>query len=150
MNTITPTGDGVTGVPDWLPDEELLARMANEFFATWPGSEPAVAAPAVPAVQPAAASATEPAAARSSRRVAAVQPAAIAAVQRAGPSFYFLDYLPPGTAPTAPTATVQAGGRQPVNVEAIRRQFPILSERINGRRSSGWTMRPRHKNRRWS
>jgi cysteine desulfurase/selenocysteine lyase len=142
MNTITPTGDGVTGVPDWLPDEKLLARMANEFFAAWPGSEPALAAQAVPAVQPAAASAAEPAAVASAVQpaavaavqpaaVAAVRPAAVAAVQRAGPSFYFLDYLPPGT---APTAAVQADSRQPVNVEAIRRQFPILSERINGRR----------------
>jgi cysteine desulfurase / selenocysteine lyase len=155
MNTITPTGDGVTGVPDWLPDEKLLARLANEFFAAVPGSQPAAAAQAVPAVHPAAASAVQPAAAVSAVQPAAavsavqpaavsaiqpaaaasaVQPAAVSAIQRAGPSFYFLDYLPPGTAPAGPTGTVQAGARQPFNVEAVRRQFPILGERINGRR----------------
>jgi len=136
MNTITPTGDGVTGVPDWLPDEKMLARMANEFFAALPGLQPVPAvqpASAVPAVQPA--TAAQPATAvQQATAVSAIQPAAaISAAQRAGPSFYFLDYLPPGTGHAGPAPEFPAGARQPFNVNAVRRQFPILSERINGR-----------------
>jgi cysteine desulfurase / selenocysteine lyase len=44
MNTATPTGDGGTAAAPWPPDEATLTRMANEFFAQFPG-QPATAAP---------------------------------------------------------------------------------------------------------
>jgi cysteine desulfurase/selenocysteine lyase len=221
MNTTTPTGDGMSGVPAWLPDEETLTRLANEFFTALPGqaSAPAVelaspvsavqpntpasavqSATAVSAVQPAtglsavqpaagvspvqpaagvsavqpaagvsavqpatAAAAVQPATAAAAVQpataAAAVQPATAAAAAQppaplaglaaagpewpgqayalpdlsdaAAPSFYFVDYqLPAAT----PATEFPAGAREPFDVEAIRRQFPILSERINGRR----------------
>jgi cysteine desulfurase / selenocysteine lyase len=52
MSMPTPTGDAVTDLPGWMPDEATLTRMANEFFGTLPVSEstaelptPASAAP---------------------------------------------------------------------------------------------------------
>ncbi len=39
MSTTTPTGDGVSAVPPGLPDEAVLARLANEFFLEIPGQE---------------------------------------------------------------------------------------------------------------
>jgi cysteine desulfurase/selenocysteine lyase len=45
------------------------------------------------------------------------------------PGFYFLETVLPGTAVRAPT---DAGAHPPFNVTAIRRDFPILSERVNG------------------
>ncbi len=182
MNTTTPTGDGVGGVPAWLPDEATLTRLANEIFAALPGQPaPAVQlATPVPPVQPdispavqsagaawpvepaTAVSAVQPATAVSAVQpataVSAVQPAtAVSAVQPAGqlpgpaaarpdrlghtfalpgiseasvPSYYFIDYPLPAA---APAAEFPAGPPQPFYVEAIRRQFPILSEQINGR-----------------
>ena len=51
MNTPTPTGDGVatgdgvSAVPPWLPDEATLTRLANELFAALPGDQAATALP---------------------------------------------------------------------------------------------------------
>jgi cysteine desulfurase/selenocysteine lyase len=54
---------------------------------------------------------------------------AFAAPADSAPSnFYFLD-----TVPTAPTAPGAAGAHPPFDVHAIRRDFPILRERVNGR-----------------
>src|SRR4051794_3209269 len=50
MTTPRPTADLVTSppdltgapdLPDWLPDEATLNRLAGEFFAALPGSSPA-------------------------------------------------------------------------------------------------------------
>src|SRR6478609_9185004 len=54
MTTPRPTADLVTSppnlphapattgdLPDWLPDESTLNRLAGEFFAALPGAEPA-------------------------------------------------------------------------------------------------------------
>ena len=166
MNTTTPTGDGVSGVPAWLPDEATLTRLANEYFAALPGQPPASAGqlatpePAAqpvtpaPAVQPASAvSAAQPAAAVSAAQpagaVSAVRPPApLTGLAAAGPQwpgqayalpdlgevpepvFYFIDYQLPAA---APASEFPGDARDPFNVELIRRQFPILSERINGR-----------------
>ncbi len=40
MSTPTPTGDGVSDVPPWVPDEATLTKLANEFFGAMPGHEP--------------------------------------------------------------------------------------------------------------
>jgi cysteine desulfurase/selenocysteine lyase len=166
MNTTTPTGDGVSGVPAWLPDEATLTRLANEYFAALPGQpqapagqpvtpapagQPVTPAPAgqpvtpAPAGQPASAvSAAQPAGAVSAVR----PPAPLTGPAAAGPqwpgqayelpglgevpepSFYFIDYRPPAA---TPASEFPADARDPFNVELIRRQFPVLSERINGR-----------------
>ena len=68
------------------------------------------------------------------QRADVVQPGTVVpASQPAAPSFYFLDYLPAGGGRTGPAPEIAGGARQPFNVNAVRRQFPILSERINGR-----------------
>ena len=68
MTTPRPTADQVTspslpdvpGLPDWLPDEATLNRLAGEFFAALPGSTqanigvPAGEAPSFGSVRPGA------------------------------------------------------------------------------------------------
>ena len=48
----------------------------------------------------------------------------------AAPSFYFVDELAPAVLPVPP---FPAGAGPAFDVEAVRREFPILRERINGR-----------------
>ena len=145
MNTTTPTGDGVPGVPGWLPDEAVLARLANEYFAALPGAQAATAvqpASADPAIGPATVG--EPGTITQPRTITqpgtVVQPGTITqpgtvvpASKQTAPSFYFLDYLPPGAGRSGLAPETASGARQPFNVNAVRRQFPILTERINGR-----------------
>ncbi|MFN8200581.1 MAG: hypothetical protein U0R72_19960, partial [Nakamurella multipartita] len=50
---IAPTG---AALPDWLPDEATLNRLAGEFFAALPGTAPA-AGSSLDAPDPAAGSA---------------------------------------------------------------------------------------------
>jgi cysteine desulfurase/selenocysteine lyase len=45
MSMPTPTGDAMTGLPGWMPDEATLTRMANEFFGDLQVSESAAALP---------------------------------------------------------------------------------------------------------
>jgi cysteine desulfurase/selenocysteine lyase len=145
MNTTTPTGDDVTAVPPGLPDEAALARLANEFFREFPG-QPDTGAPGyqpgpvpvdvpvpvpvpvdvgvgvgAPGYQPgtASAGAARPGWPGQSFTLPGASPAG-------APSFYFVDEVasPPG---------LPAGARPPFDVGAIRRDFPILGERVNGR-----------------
>ncbi|WP_034411462.1 family 2A encapsulin nanocompartment cargo protein cysteine desulfurase [Derxia gummosa] len=51
----------------------------------------------------------------------------------ATPGFYFLDATPAGQRHAASVPQVPAGARPPFDVNAIRRDFPILQERVNGR-----------------
>jgi cysteine desulfurase / selenocysteine lyase len=46
MSTPTPTGDTMTPLPGWMPDEATLTRMANEFFGALQVSEPGASLPA--------------------------------------------------------------------------------------------------------
>jgi len=48
----------------------------------------------------------------------------------AGPSFYFLQ---PGTTPSAAPSVTPRPAQAPFDVHAVRRDFPILNERVNGR-----------------
>ena len=166
MNTTTPTGDGVSAAPDWLPDETTLARLANELLAAFPGDQ---AAAAIPGDQPAAAfpgdqpvpalPGYQPVTALPGHLPPAASPGAPGVRPErlgsgfalpgighpAAPSFYFVD----GFAPAAlPEPTLPAGAPPAFDVEAVRRDFPILGERINGRRlvwldNAATTQKPR-------
>lgn len=51
----------------------------------------------------------------------------------AAPQFYFLDSLSTPFGGEVPTGLVVPGAARPFNVQEIRRDFPILSEKVNGR-----------------
>jgi cysteine desulfurase/selenocysteine lyase len=141
MSTTTPTGDGASAAPPWLPDEATLTRLANEFFAAIPDPESA----GLPAYQPPAAlPGYSPATALPAPQPPTV-PASPGAVwpeqigrrfalpgmeQSAAPRFYFVDE--PRTVPP-PVPGLPPDARSAFDVEAVRRDFPILGERINGR-----------------
>jgi cysteine desulfurase/selenocysteine lyase len=154
MNTTTPTGDGVGALPLGLPDEATLTRLANEFFRELPGQpapavlplEPpsAVPPPAVPpAPQPATAGFSPsvpiapPELVTNPLELLTTQPgwagpasAMPVSGPAAAPSFYFID----GRLPVSgPAAAHPASPQSLFDVGSVRRQFPILSERINGR-----------------
>jgi cysteine desulfurase / selenocysteine lyase len=111
----------------WPPDAEAIARMANAFFSAMAGagSIPGGATmPAMPAAMPAA--------------------PAIPAMPSASP-FYFLDPsalertapamppLPAGYAFSPDLVPYLGAGRRVFEVEAVRRDFPILQQPVNGR-----------------
>ncbi len=188
MSTTTPTGDGLSAGPSWVPDEATLARLANEFFAAQPGDKggtglpdglaapglpdglaapglpdglaapglpggavtglpdgPAVSGlPGGPAVSglPGGPAVTGlpggPAVTGLPDGPAATAPrgdlgaTALSHIGHpAAPSFYFIEELAPAAA-SAPALPVDAP--QAFDVEGLRRDFPILGERINGRR----------------
>jgi cysteine desulfurase / selenocysteine lyase len=165
---------GWGGLPPGLPDPEVLARMAIEFFATPsppPGAPVSSAAPAVaspvpqpsaPAV-PAGAGAFDSAAAPSLSFLqdarplfstpAAVPPmptvpGGLGALDSAFPAFSFLEEArplfshppsAPGPVPALEPVDVRPHpaalnlSSQTFDVETIRRDFPILRERVHGR-----------------
>jgi cysteine desulfurase/selenocysteine lyase len=157
MNTPTPTGNRAGAAPAWLPDETTLARLATDLFGPLTVADTAAtqAAPAIadfPAELPAevagwpaapADRATTPERARlpfTGLDVAVPQAAGPAQPEprtevlyadRAGaPSFYFIQEPPPHNvlAPALPA------DRKPLfDVDDVRRDFPILTERVNGR-----------------
>ena len=43
MSMPTPTGDAMTALPGWMPDDATLTRMANDFFGALTVSEPTAA-----------------------------------------------------------------------------------------------------------
>ncbi len=145
-------------LPLGVPDEATLTRLANEFFRELPG-QPAPAVlpveppPAVLPVEPppAARAAAQPATAGFSPPSPFAPPGLLTtapelpatAPEWAGPafalpggtpaavpSFYFVDERP---AAAGPAAVYPASPEALFDVETVRRQFPILSERINGR-----------------
>lgn len=133
MNTTTPTGDAVSAVPSWQPDEAMLARLANEFFAALPGHEPATAPlpDQLPATPPpdyqTAIAAADLATAEPERSWHQLSPPGIG--QSAAPCFYFVDELPPAA---MPDPGFPVGSPSAFDVGAVRREFPILGERVNG------------------
>ncbi len=136
MTTPTPTGNGHSArgngraghlghLAPWLPDDATLVRLASDVLASLtseslPGLDPGP--PAAPAA--AAAAAAEPASA----------PAMHATAHLGQPSYYFIDEqrgLAEGRA--APTAKFDLPTRAPsFDVDAVRTDFPILGERVNG------------------
>lgn len=132
-----------------LPGVEEIARLANELFAAPPGGADVSAAG-----QPLAAASSAPTppvyevphfntppvaypVPTDAELRALLAPAPVSAAGRgaplgnAGQSFYFLDEIAPlgrGTDAQSPGAA-----HPPFDVNAIRRDFPILNERVNGR-----------------
>ena len=88
-------------------------------------------------------------------RTVANSPNPVAAASAAGPSYYFLDHARPATGPRATAAPVPAsalpGGAvavPPFDLIQVQRDFPILSERVNGKRlvwldNAATTQKPR-------
>jgi hypothetical protein len=120
MSIPTPTGDAAAALPGWMPDEATLTQMANEFFGALTISEPAAPALAVPAGQPVTdlppgtGSATAP---------------VLPYLGTLSPAFYFVTDRPASAAPPG----IPAHAWPAFDVEAVRRDFPILNERVHGR-----------------
>ena len=161
MSTATPTSDaGAT--PPLLPDEATLTRLASEFYGDlnvaahesgtdlvqdqrpgadvpWPPPAEIPGWPDAPPVFTARSTLdtiAEVARARTTVTPRAAKPPSQASVpsgppyvvSSAVPSFYFI------REPLAVPAAAQPVASAPYDVERVRRDFPILSERVNGRR----------------
>jgi cysteine desulfurase / selenocysteine lyase len=160
MPTTSATGDDV-GLPAWLPDEAMMNRLAGEFFSALPGGTaalpgaaggagvPTVGSPvpagtglpfppvAAPVPEPVSGSyyflsgtpAYTPAAPALPGFGEVMQPslAAPPALPLPRSGFYFLSDGP-ATVPPLPLDPHPA-----FDVHAVRRDFPILSELVNGR-----------------
>ncbi|MGD0698504.1 MAG: SufS family cysteine desulfurase [Trebonia sp.] len=142
-----PDSNGQAGSAG-TPDEEMLSRLVNELFAAFPGgSDSHNGRPAAPARPPQTAPGWDPSA------LPAVVPAGLAGAPSGlapappsprGPEFYFISpesELRDTSAPGAP-------GGHPFDVDAVRRDFPILTERVNGHRlvwldNAATTQKPR-------
>jgi cysteine desulfurase / selenocysteine lyase len=161
MTTRTPTADttSFTEVPTGLPDAASLARMANAFFAALPGADFPAGAPTPPqapldlAAVDASLAAGRTAAGADVVDLSPSGAGSMAAAAIPSSPFYFLDAAPgvvgaiPVSAPATPSfyflESIPASGavgalpdtsrHPPFNVTAVRRDFPILSERVNGR-----------------
>ncbi|WMJ08202.1 family 2A encapsulin nanocompartment cargo protein cysteine desulfurase [Nitrosomonas sp. sh817] len=167
-----PASDTLNTTAGYLPDVELLTRLANEYFSALPAAAPAsTASPAAPVTSPPALeipvfpadhfhagnSAFPPTGTGNLSNVtisavlaaiplpfeeelrnlfppAPLNPDAHAGIPgRAGndSSFYFIDSL---VSPRADEATVKfAPAHPPFDVNAIRRDFPVLKELVHGR-----------------
>ena len=126
-------GWGLPGLPPGLPDPEVLARMASEFFGAYPGAQDQAAIPkqAVAVGPPAPAVPGVPAGAESAFPV-------FSFLEEARPAFSY----PPSAAGPVPAPGTSGARPEPANlnlsselfdVEAVRRDFPILREIVNGR-----------------
>jgi cysteine desulfurase/selenocysteine lyase len=124
--------------PQGWPDTETLARLANDWFSTPPGDVPVSASLSPASPQPAPDLPGE--AELLALFAAPVKAAADLAAQSSDQAFYFLDYATtfgsggiqvPGFAPTEFPAV--NGVIAPLDIHQIRRDFPILQERVNGR-----------------
>ncbi|KAA0024056.1 family 2A encapsulin nanocompartment cargo protein cysteine desulfurase [Antrihabitans cavernicola] len=153
--------DGAS-TPHWLPDEATLNKLAGEFFSSLPGvaspgvAQPSTAVPTSPPSGPPPSSAATSYATSSSGLGGTYVPEvpswatiAPAAPQRLPASdFYFLDQpnvyrATPDAAPPAPHFYFLDRGAEPIpdlgrarhpafDVNAVRADFPILRERVNG------------------
>jgi cysteine desulfurase/selenocysteine lyase len=137
-----PGSNGAAGSNGARPDEALLSRLVNQLFSALPAesanhngqtgngqtgaataAEPAVVVPPAAFPPPAFPSAVIPSGLASG----------LSAVQSSPPrpEFYFLS---PESAPRYTSASSTAPTGHPFDVEALRRDFPILAERVNGHR----------------
>jgi cysteine desulfurase/selenocysteine lyase len=132
----TPTGDPVSAAGPDLPDEATLTRLANEMSdyhraASVPGRLAALAAQgspfAVPGLSPATAAAARPVLGPDERQHSFGRPDA---GPSAVPSYYFVDDRL--SALGRPVA-VPADAHPAFHVDEVRRDFPVLQERVHGR-----------------
>jgi cysteine desulfurase / selenocysteine lyase len=143
MNTNEPEP---VGLPQGWPDVGTIERLANQFFQAPPavlGAPPPIqgAPPAIPATDSLdpltpLGGTTAPAVGLPSEGelhelLARFVPATGPVPQVAAAPYYFLEYA----APELPSAVVPPSitGREPLDVLQIRRDFPILQERVNAR-----------------
>ena len=136
MTTPPPTAD--RGAPAWLPDEATLNRLAGEFFRALPGvpTEAGGPVPDGPSTPP-------PTSAPAAYVPASPTPSAPAPAMPPGAGdYYFLAQPAARTADAAPyyfvpEPDVRSGlpldPHPAFDVRAVRRDFPILSELVNGR-----------------
>lgn len=96
-------------------DVDTLARLANEYFSAWPGADQPASAPLLPqnfGLEPFAANLTP-------QTIGIPGEAELRALL--------------GTVAKEPALPVSEPGRVPFDVNLIRLDFPILTERVNGR-----------------
>ena len=141
MNT---NGPEEVSLPQGWPDAETIERLANQFFEALPGATATI--PSTASLDPlhplggAPAPAIElPGEAELRALLDLAPPAGGAAPVAASAPYYFLEYAPSNPrevfVPEFPSAGAipTSGGREPLDVLAIRRDFPILQERMHGR-----------------
>jgi cysteine desulfurase/selenocysteine lyase len=131
----TNDADAVRPPQGW-PEVEAIERLANQFFEALPTSSLDPLSPLAEATAPVIGLPGE------AELRALLAPAAQGGAPRpeaAAASYYFLDYAPPDLhAVSVPEfqavgAVLSTGGRGLFDVLQIRRDFPILQERVNGR-----------------
>jgi cysteine desulfurase/selenocysteine lyase len=162
MSMPTATGDAMSALPGWMPDEATLTRMANEFFGALTVSEPDAALQAPPpAIYPGFAFPVIPGDGPPAQPPAPAQfaPAQFAPGQFApgqfapgqfapgqfAPGQFELPYISRSSAPSfyfvnerlssagLPPSAILPDLSPSFDVETVRRDFPILGERVHGR-----------------
>ena len=121
-------------LPDGFPDVETIERLANEFFQAPPGG-PTPGIPDTASLNPlnplggtAAPVISLPGEAELRALLA---PAGLPPAQVSSAPFYFLEYAPASS--QGVNGIPSTGGRELFDVLQVRRDFPILQERVNGR-----------------
>jgi cysteine desulfurase/selenocysteine lyase len=116
------------GLPTGFPDVETIERLANQFFQALPG---APGGAPLDALNPLAGTIPPVVGIPGEAELRALLTPAKALPQASSPPFYFLEYAP--SSPQTLSGIGSAAGREPFDVLEIRRDFPILQERVNGR-----------------
>ena len=140
MNTNEPEHLGLPpDLPSGWPDAGTIERLANQFFQAPPGAAPTIpATDSLDPLSPLAGTAPPmiefPGEGELRELLAQFVPAGgLGPRTTAVPAapYYFLEYA----APEFPSDVVvpSTTGREPLDVLQIRRDFPILQERVNGR-----------------
>ena len=121
-------------LPDGFPDVETIERLANEFFQAPPGG-PTPGIPDTASLNPlnplggtAAPVISMPGEAELRALLA---PAGLPPAKVSSAPFYFLEYAP--ASPQGVNGIPSTGGRELFDVLQVRRDFPILQKRVNGR-----------------
>ena len=145
MNTNEPEQAGLPpDLPSGWPDVGTIERLANQFFQAPPGLAPTIPAtdsldPLNPLAGTAPPTIEFPGEGELRELLAQFVPAGgLVPRSTAAPAapYYFLEYAAPEfRSPEFPPDVVipSTTGREPLDVLRIRRDFPILQERVNGR-----------------
>ena len=138
MNTNEPEQVSLPpDLPSGWPDVATIERLADQFFQSPPGAPPAIPAtdsldPLTPLGGTTAPVVAFPGEGELRELLAQFVPGGSAVPQAAAAPYYFLEYAAPEF-PSAATVVPSTTGREPLDVLQIRRDFPILQERVNGR-----------------
>ena len=121
-------------LPEGFPDVETIQRMANEFFQPPPGGR----TPGIPdtasldPLNPLAGTAVPVVGIPGEAELRALlAPVGLPPTQTSSVPFYFLEYAT--ASPAGVTGIPPGSGHGSFDVLQIRRDFPILQERVNGR-----------------